>query len=73
MALVVDTDSLTPCLTDKLLKKIFLETIKRISSAIVCRVTPIQKALVVQVVQKHLNKFGLAVGDGKYSHLDIFS
>ena len=41
-----------------------IKIIPKIKTAICCRVTPLQKAQIVSLVQKKFNKVGLAIGDG---------
>ncbi len=42
----------------------FLETACACRAVICCRVTPLQKALVVELVKRHKNAVTLAIGDG---------
>lgn len=42
----------------------FINIIKKCSSVICCRVSPLQKALVVKLVRKKLDKITLSIGDG---------
>lgn len=42
----------------------FLETACACKAVICCRVTPLQKALVVELVKRHKNAVTLAIGDG---------
>ncbi|KAI8811238.1 hypothetical protein BJ742DRAFT_798686, partial [Cladochytrium replicatum] len=46
------------------LDQLFLRLGTQCHSVICCRVTPLQKSLVVKLVRKHLNKVTLAIGDG---------
>lgn len=62
VAIILDTDTLN--IAYKNLSKLFLMAIKHVSCAICCRVTPLQKALVVRIVQRKFKKIGLAIGDG---------
>ncbi|RKO89133.1 hypothetical protein BDK51DRAFT_23151 [Blyttiomyces helicus] len=61
-ALVVDGQTLTYVLDSHADR--FLEIGTRCHSVICCRVTPLQKALVVKLVQKTLKVVTLAIGDG---------
>ncbi|RKP05290.1 hypothetical protein THASP1DRAFT_32875, partial [Thamnocephalis sphaerospora] len=63
-ALVVDGESLVYILLLPELSKKFLEIGVRCRSVICCRVTPLQKALVVRLVKKQLRKVTLSIGDG---------
>lgn len=42
----------------------FLDVVSQCRSVICCRVTPLQKALVVELIKKHKNAVTLAIGDG---------
>lgn len=42
----------------------FLDVSQKVHSAVCCRLTPIQKANVVHMFQKHTGKTALAIGDG---------
>uniref|UniRef100_A0A8D0HHX0 Phospholipid-transporting ATPase n=1 Tax=Sphenodon punctatus TaxID=8508 RepID=A0A8D0HHX0_SPHPU len=50
--------------THSLLEKAFVELATACQAVICCRVTPKQKALIVQLVKKHKNAIALAIGDG---------
>jgi phospholipid-transporting ATPase len=63
VAIVVDGKSLTFAL-DHSLRKDFLELCCSCSVAICCRVSPIQKAEVVEMVQVATKSISLAIGDG---------
>ncbi|CAG8502478.1 453_t:CDS:10 [Ambispora gerdemannii] len=63
LALVIDGRSLEFAL-DKELEKIFLELATLCKAVICCRVSPLQKALVVKLVKHHLKAILLAIGDG---------
>ncbi|KAI8057109.1 hypothetical protein BDF22DRAFT_617084 [Syncephalis plumigaleata] len=63
-ALVVDGESLVYILLLPDLAKKFLQIGVRCRSVICCRVTPLQKALVVRLVKKQLFKVTLSIGDG---------
>ncbi|CAN6674651.1 phospholipid-transporting ATPase Drs2p [Trichomonascus vanleenenianus] len=63
MALVIDGKSLGFAL-DKRLEKEFLELGVMCKAVICCRVSPLQKALVVKLVKRNLKSLLLAVGDG---------
>ena len=63
LALVIDGKSLTFAL-EKDLEKLFLELALMCKAVICCRVSPLQKALVVKLVKRNLKKLLLAIGDG---------
>ncbi|KAK6517959.1 hypothetical protein TWF506_005128 [Arthrobotrys conoides] len=63
LALVIDGRSLTYAL-EKELEKTFLDIAVMCKAVICCRVSPLQKALVVKLVKKHLKAILLAIGDG---------
>lgn len=63
MALVIDGKSLTFAL-EKELSKVFLELAVLCKAVICCRVSPLQKALVVKLVKKNMSSLLLAIGDG---------
>ena len=63
LALVIDGKSLTYAL-EKDIEKIFLDLAVMCKAVICCRVSPLQKALVVKLVKKHLKAILLAIGDG---------
>lgn len=63
MALVIDGKSLAFAL-DKQLSKVFLELAVLCKAVICCRVSPLQKALVVKLVKKNMSCLLLAIGDG---------
>ena len=46
------------------LELLFLDVATKCNSVICCRVTPLQKALVVDLVKKHKKAVTLAIGDG---------
>uniref|UniRef100_A0A913I3D3 Phospholipid-transporting ATPase n=1 Tax=Strongyloides stercoralis TaxID=6248 RepID=A0A913I3D3_STRER len=62
-ALVINGDSLTHALSPKL-EKFFLDISCECQSVICCRVTPLQKAQVVDLVKRNKKVVTLAVGDG---------
>lgn len=62
-ALLITGQALVHCLTDELQLK-FLELGTMCKTVICCRVTPIQKAQVVELVMKHEKQITLAIGDG---------
>uniref|UniRef100_A0A0N5C5R6 Phospholipid-transporting ATPase n=1 Tax=Strongyloides papillosus TaxID=174720 RepID=A0A0N5C5R6_STREA len=62
-ALVINGDSLTHALSPKL-EKLFLDIGCECQSVICCRVTPLQKAEVVDLVKRNKKAVTLAVGDG---------
>jgi len=63
LALVIDGKSLTYAL-EKELEKNFLDLAVMCKAVICCRVSPLQKALVVKLVKKHRKAILLAIGDG---------
>lgn len=63
MALIIDGKSLSFAL-EKELAKIFLELAVMCKAVICCRVSPLQKALVVKLVKKNMSSLLLAIGDG---------
>lgn len=63
LALVIDGRSLTFAL-EKDLEKTFLELAITCKAVICCRVSPLQKALVVKLVKRHTSALLLAIGDG---------
>ncbi|KAK5000308.1 phospholipid transporting ATPase, partial [Cryomyces antarcticus] len=62
-ALVIDGDSLKHVLDDELRQK-FLLLCKECKSVLCCRVSPSQKAAVVQMVKNGLDVITLSIGDG---------
>ncbi|XP_023217447.1 probable phospholipid-transporting ATPase IM [Centruroides sculpturatus] len=62
-SLVVNGHSLTHAL-DSSMELLFLEVASCCKAVICCRVTPLQKALVVELVKKHKKAVTLAIGDG---------
>ncbi|KAF2735963.1 phospholipid-translocating P-type ATPase [Polyplosphaeria fusca] len=63
LALVIDGKSLTFAL-EKDLEKNLLDLAVKCKAVICCRVSPLQKALVVKLVKRHLKSILLAIGDG---------
>jgi len=63
LALVIDGKSLTFAL-EKEMSKTFLELAIMCQAVICCRVSPLQKALVVKLVKKNQKAILLAIGDG---------
>ncbi|KAF9564813.1 calcium transporting ATPase [Agrocybe pediades] len=63
LALIIDGKSLTFAL-EKELSKVFLELAIMCKAVICCRVSPLQKALVVKLVKKNQKSILLAIGDG---------
>lgn len=49
---------------DPSLEKRFIEIASQCKSVICCRVTPLQKALVVELIKRTKNAVTLAIGDG---------
>ncbi|XP_023034835.1 phospholipid-transporting ATPase ID isoform X4 [Drosophila willistoni] len=62
-ALVVNGHSLVHCLSPELESK-FLDIASQCKAVICCRVTPLQKALVVELIKRAKNAVTLAIGDG---------
>ncbi|XP_055329116.1 phospholipid-transporting ATPase ID-like [Paramacrobiotus metropolitanus] len=62
-ALVIQGKSLVHAL-EKELEESFLEVASLCKAVICCRVTPLQKALVVELVKKYKKAITLAIGDG---------
>lgn len=46
------------------LERLFLDVVTQCKSVICCRVTPLQKALVVELIKKNKHAVTLAIGDG---------
>ncbi|CAH1761018.1 8280_t:CDS:10 [Entrophospora sp. SA101] len=63
LALIIDGRTLEFAL-EKDLEKIFLELATMCKAVVCCRVSPLQKALVVKLVKRHLKAILLAIGDG---------
>ncbi|PKX98708.1 aminophospholipid-translocating P4-type ATPase DRS2 [Aspergillus novofumigatus IBT 16806] len=63
LALIIDGRSLTFAL-EKDMEKLFLDLAVLCKAVICCRVSPLQKALVVKLVKRHLKSLLLAIGDG---------
>ncbi|CAG8563411.1 1479_t:CDS:10 [Cetraspora pellucida] len=63
LALVIDGRTLEFAL-DKEIEGVFLELATMCKAVICCRVSPLQKALVVKLVKRHLKAILLAIGDG---------
>ncbi|CAI7624889.1 unnamed protein product [Penicillium pancosmium] len=63
LALVIDGKSLTYAL-EKDMEKLFLDLAVTCKAVVCCRVSPLQKALVVKLVKRHLKSLLLAIGDG---------
>ncbi|KAF9268832.1 Ca-transporting ATPase [Marasmius fiardii PR-910] len=63
LALIIDGKSLTFAL-EKPISKVFLELALMCKAVICCRVSPLQKALVVKLVKKNQKAILLAIGDG---------
>lgn len=62
-AIVVNGHSLVHCLAVDMEQK-FLEIASQCKAVICCRVTPLQKALVVALMKRSKNAVTLAIGDG---------
>jgi len=63
LALVIDGKSLTFAL-ERDMEKLLLDLAIMCKAVICCRVSPLQKALVVKLVKRHLKSILLAIGDG---------
>ncbi|KAK9451379.1 uncharacterized protein V1518DRAFT_408402 [Limtongia smithiae] len=63
LALIIDGASLAYAL-EKDIEKDFLDLAVMCKAVICCRVSPLQKALVVKLVKRHLKAILLAIGDG---------
>ena len=63
LALIIDGKSLTFAL-ERDMEKLFLDLAVSCKAVICCRVSPLQKALVVKLVKRHLKALLLAIGDG---------
>lgn len=62
-ALVINGHSLIQALDSKM-ELLFLDVATHCKAVICCRVTPLQKALVVDLVKRHKKAVTLAIGDG---------
>ena len=62
-ALVINGHSLVHALNPRM-EKLFLDVACRCKAVICCRVTPLQKAMVVDLVKKYKKAVTLAIGDG---------
>jgi hypothetical protein len=62
-ALVINGHSLVHALQPKM-ELLFLDVASHCKAVICCRVTPLQKALVVDLVKRHKKAVTLAIGDG---------
>ncbi|XP_017777528.1 PREDICTED: probable phospholipid-transporting ATPase IM isoform X2 [Nicrophorus vespilloides] len=62
-AIVINGNSLVHCLHPQL-ERLFLDIVTQCRSVICCRVTPLQKALVVELIKKNKHAVTLAIGDG---------
>ncbi|KAK4518553.1 uncharacterized protein ATC70_008772 [Mucor velutinosus] len=62
-ALVIEGKALTFAL-EKDMERLFYDVATRCKAVICCRVSPLQKALVVKLVKKYSNSILLAIGDG---------
>lgn len=62
-AIVVNGHSLVHCLHPQL-ERLFLEVVLQCRSVICCRATPLQKALIVELIKKNRHAVTLAIGDG---------
>ncbi|KAK9899263.1 aminophospholipid-transporting P-type ATPase [Cystobasidium minutum MCA 4210] len=63
LALIIDGKSLTYAL-EKEISGLFLELAVMCKAVVCCRVSPLQKALVVKLVKKNMKSILLAIGDG---------
>lgn len=62
-AIVVNGHSLVHCLHPQM-EKLFLDVVLQCKSVICCRATPLQKALVVELIKNNRHAVTLAIGDG---------
>ncbi|OTF78671.1 hypothetical protein BLA29_015267, partial [Euroglyphus maynei] len=62
-ALVINGHSLIHAL-DQSLERLFLDVASTCKAVICCRVTPLQKAMVVDLVKRYKKAVTLAIGDG---------
>lgn len=62
-AIVINGHSLVHCLTPEM-EDNFLDIAAQCKAVICCRVTPLQKALVVDLIKRTKNAVTLAIGDG---------
>lgn len=62
-AIVINGHSLVHCFAPELESK-FLDIASQCKAVICCRVTPLQKALVVDLIKRRKNAVTLAIGDG---------
>lgn len=62
-AIIINGHSLVHCLHPQL-ERLFLDVVMQCKSVICCRVTPLQKALVVELIKKNRHAVTLAIGDG---------
>lgn len=62
-AIVINGHSLVHCLTPEM-EDSFLDIAASCKAVICCRVTPLQKALVVDLIKRTKNAVTLAIGDG---------
>lgn len=63
-AFIVEGENLGEITQNFQTELLFIEIVKTCEAVICCRVTPKQKADVVALVKKHLNKITLSIGDG---------
>lgn len=63
-AIIIDGKSLDFVLQDEPLKQKFMRFALRCDSVICCRTSPIQKAIVTELVRNHGRQICLAIGDG---------
>ena len=61
---VIEGDDLALILKEEPLQRLFIDIVKDCEAVICCRVTPKQKADVVWLVKRYLNKITLSIGDG---------
>lgn len=63
-ALIIDGTALTHALTEDFSKDLLLNLSRQCRAVICCRVSPLQKALIVRLVKDGLGVMTLAIGDG---------
>lgn len=62
-AIVINGHSLVHCLSPELEDR-FLDVASNCKAVICCRVTPLQKAMVIELIKRAKNAVTLAIGDG---------
>lgn len=62
--LLIEGSDLFPIIASERASILLADLAKNFEAVVCCRLRPAQKADVVRVVRKHLNKITLAIGDG---------